>query len=80
MLTAFDDINHDVLAHFQLHKGLSTGTTASVMREGVRVRACAILPGAGSTSLIPVSRGWGQGEVESPKLFRLLFDDIFEGL
>ena len=62
VLTAFDEINHDVLAHSQLHKGLkglSTGTTAAVMREGVRVRACANLPGAGSTSLILVSRGWG---------------------
>ena len=80
VLTAFDEINHDVLAHSQLHKGLSTGTTAAVMREGVRVRACANLPGAGSTSLIPVSRGWGQGEVETPNLFRWLFDDVFEGV
>ena len=50
------------------------------MREGVRVRACANLPGAGSTSLIPVSRGWGQGEVETPNLLRWLFDDVFEGV
>ena len=80
VLTAFDEINHDVLAHSQLHKGLSTGTTAAVMREGVRVRACANLPGAGSTSLVLVSRGWGQGEVETPNLFRWLFDDVFEGV
>ena len=68
VLTAFDEINHDVLAHSQLHKGLSTGTMAAVMREGVRVRACANLPGAGSTSLILVSRGWGQGEELRPRI------------
>ena len=59
---------------------MSTGATAAVMREGVRVRACANFPGAGSTSLILVSRGWGQGAVETPKLFRWLFVDVFEGL
>ena len=50
------------------------------MREGVRVRACANLSGANSTSLIPVSRGRGQGEVETPNLFRWLFDDVFQGV
>ena len=80
VLTAFDEINHDVLAHSQLHKGLSTGTTAAVMRAGVRVRARANLPGAGTTSVIPVSRGWGQGRVETPQLFRWLSEDMFESL
>ena len=50
------------------------------MRESVRVRACSNLPGADITSLIPVSRGWGQGAVETPNLFRWLFDDVFEGV
>ena len=53
LLTAFHEINHVVLPHY----GLSTGTTAAVMRESVRVHACSNLPGADITSLIPVSRG-----------------------
>ena len=50
------------------------------MRESVRVRACSNLPGADITSLIHGHADGDKVSVETPNLFRWLFDDVFQGV
>ena len=65
LATAFDKMQHAVVAHSLKRRGISNGTIARILQELYDLQGILTVPGAGDTKPFPYTLGCKQGAVET---------------
>ena len=69
--TAFDSMDHQILAEAMIARGLEPPAVGSLLRELSGLRACISIAGAGSCHPFDFQRGGKQGGTETPVEFNI---------